>query len=467
MSRCTTPWAERYDRTLDDAFAVQSDIAQQIVAAVGATVTGPEAGAIVAVPTQNAEAYQFYLQGLEYQRRPGFQRENLLIAQQLYERALALDSSFALAHAAISYVHALMYKWGYDRSTTRLELAQREADVALRLAPGLPQAHLAAGVRYHARGIFRLDLPNVRADFRAALDQLNLGLHGAPNDPELWTWSGFVHCNLGNWDSAFAAFEHARRLDPRDGILLEWIGSIYGYLRRYPEAIEANRHALVLAPDLIHRRLSLGWNYFNWKGDLDTLRAVLQSLPLTGDASIGDQRLLLLLWERRPDSLLSLLPVIHPAIGETPEGTLSRVDWTAQAQRLRGDTAAARLYFDSVVVLADAEERAHPDERGPHYGRGLALAALGRRAEALREADWLKRFDDYPANRLSRGTGWGRAVILAQLGETGKALREIEQLFARPGTFSVHELRLAPEFDPIRDDPRYLALLRKYAKLGT
>jgi TolB-like protein/DNA-binding SARP family transcriptional activator len=460
-------WAERYDRTLDDAFAVQSDIARQIVAAVGATVTGTEAGAIVAVPTQNAEAYQFHLQGLEYQRRPGFRRENLVIAQQLYERALALDSSFALAHAAISYVHAQMYKWGYDRSTTRLELAQREADVALRLAPALPQAHLAAGVRYHARGIFRLDLLNVPGDFRAALDQLNLGLQGAPNDPELWTWSAFVHCNLGNWDSALAAFHHARRLDPRDEILLEFIGGIYGFLRRYPEAIEADRHALALAPDLVHRRVSLGWNYFNWKGQLDTLRAVLQRLPLTGDVGIGDQHLLLLLWERRPDSLLSLLPVIHPATDTSPKASLQRLEWTARAQSLRGDTAAARLYFDSVVVLLNAEARAHPDERGPHYGRGFALAALGRRAEALREADWLKRFDDYPANRLSRGTGWGRAVIMAQLGETGKALDEIEQLLARPGTFSVHELRLAPQFDPIRNDPRYLALLRKYANPGT
>ena len=118
------------------------------------------------------------------------------------------------------------------------------------------------------------------------------------------------------------------------------------------------------------------------------------------------------------------------------------------------------------MVLLNAEARAHPDERGPHGLRGFALAALGRRAEALREADWLERFDDYPANRLSRGTGWGRAVIMAQLGETGKALDEIEQLLARPGTFSVHELRLDPDFDPIRDDPRYLALLRKYAKPG-
>jgi TolB-like protein/DNA-binding SARP family transcriptional activator len=467
-------WAERYDRTLDDAFAVQSDIARRIVAAVGATLTGTEAGAIVAVPTQNAEAYQFYLRGLEYQRRPGGWRENLVIAQQLYERALALDSSFALAHAASSYVHWMMYRWGHDRSATRLELAQRQADVALRLAPDLPQAHLAAGVRYQARAIHRAGLGqfNVRGDFHAALDQFNLALHGAPNDPEVWTSIGWVHCSLGNYDSALVAFDHARRLDPRDASLLETIGNTYGYFRRYREAVEAYRHTLALAPELIHIRLNVGWNYFNWTGKLDTLRADLQSLPLTGDpggdgGSIGDLRLLLLLWERRPDSLLSLLPVIHPATDTIPGASLQRLDWTARAQSLRGDTAAARLYFDSILVLLNVDQRAHPEERGRHGLRGFALAALGRRAEALREVAWLERFDDYSENRCSRGRGWDRAVILAQLGETGKALGEIEQLFVRPGTFSVHELRLHPDFDPIRNDPRYLALLRKYAKLGT
>ena len=227
-----------------------------------------------------------------------------------------------------------------------------------------------------------------------------------------------------------------------------------------------------LAPELIHVRLNVGWNYFNWTGKLDTLRADLRSLPLTGDpggdaASIGDLRLLLLLWERRPDSLLSLVPVIYPASDTTPDASLKRVDWIARAQSLRGDTAAARFYFDSVLMLVNVQERAHPEGRGRHDLRGFAVAALGRRAEALREVAWLERFDDYPENRCSRGTGWARAAILAQLGQTGKALGEIEQLFARPGTFSVHELRLAPEFDSIRDDPRYLPLLRKYANLGT
>ena len=355
-------WAERYDRALDDAFAVQSDIARQIVAAVGATLTGTEAGAIVAVPTQNAEAYQFYLRGLEYQRRPGGLRENLLIAQQLHERALALDSSFALAHAASSYVHWMMYRWGHDRSATRLELAQRQADEALRLAPDLPQAHLAAGLRYQARAIHRAgsDKFNVRGDFRAALDQFNLALQGAPNDPELWTSIGWVHCSLGNYDRAVVAFDHARRLDPRDASLLEATGNTYSYFRRYREAVEAYRHTLALAPELIHIRLNVGWSYFNWTGKLDTLRAHLQSLPPTGDpggdaASIGDLRLLLLLWERRPDSLLSLVPVIYPASDTTRDASLKRVDWIARAQSLRGDTAAARFYFDSVLVLVNAD----------------------------------------------------------------------------------------------------------------
>ncbi len=119
------------------------------------------------------------------------------------------------------------------------------------------------------------------------------------------------------------------------------------------------------------------------------------------------------------------------------------------------------------MVLLNAEERANPNERGPHGWRGLALAALGRRAEALREVGWLERFDDYPGNKWGGGTVYERAVIMAKLGETGRALEEIEKMLARPGWVSVHALRLNPDFDRIRNDPRYLALLRKYANPPT
>ena len=453
-------WAESYDRTLDDAFAVESDIAQRIVAAVGATLTRAEAGAIAAAPTKNAQAYAFFLQGLEYQRRPGLLGENLRIAEQLYQRALGLDSAFALAHAALSSVHLAIYNLGYDRSTARLELARRESGEALRLAPDLPQAHLAAGVHDRARGAFR-----------EAMTEFELGLRGAPNDAELWAWTGRIHRNLGHWDSALAALEHARRLDPRDANLLQGIGDTYHFLRRYREAIEAYRQALVLAPDVAQPHLSLAWSYFLWKGELDTLRAVLRDLPPEGDpglggGSVGGQRLILLLWERRPDSLLSLLRVMRPA-GPSAEASISRLLRYAQAYRLRGDTVPALAAFDSAAVLLGPEERSRPDDEGVHARRGFVLAELGRRAEALREVRWLERFDPYPADRYSSGTAAARARILVRVGETDAALTLIEETLARPSLLSVHELRRSPDFDPIRNDPRFQALLRKYANPGT
>ena len=98
----------------------------------------------------------------------------------------------------------------------------------------------------------------------------------------------------------------------------------------------------------IHIRLSVGWSYFKWKGELDTLRAVLQSLPLTGDdGMIGDKRLVLLLWERRPDSLLSLLPVIHPATDTTPRGHPYAV-WTGPRGRRASEATPLQLASTSI-----------------------------------------------------------------------------------------------------------------------
>ena len=451
-------WAERYDRALDDAFAVQSDIAQRIVAALGARLTSAEGGAIAAPPTQVAGAYEYYLQGLSYHRRPGFLLENFRVAQQLYERALALDSGFALAHAALASVHVSMHKLRYDLSPSRLDLAQREADVALRLVPGLPQAHLAAaGVLYHRGG-----------KYREALDQVKLGLRGAPNDPELWAWMGVVQLSLGSWDSAVAAFEHAHGLDPRNANTSQFIGDTYHYLRRYPEAIEAYRHTSAFAPDLVQPRLSLGWSYFLWRGQFDTLRRVLRDLPVEvdpgwGGGSLTHQRLTLLLWERRADSVLALLRSMSPAPETNAEAVVTRAFVAAEAYRLRGDSAAARAGFESIATLL-AEDRTHPDDPVAHIGRGMSLASLGRRSGTLREVRWLERFEAARQDRHDSGPTYWRARMLARVGETDAALTLIERLLVGPSLFSVHELRLNPDFDLIRSDPRYQVLLGRYAE---
>lgn len=446
-------WGDTYNRTLDDAFAVQSDIARQIVAQLGARLTSAEAEAIGAAPTENPQAYQFYLQGQDYLRRPGALGTNFEIAAQLYERALGLDSSFALAHAGLSIANYALYELGYDRTPARLERARREADVALHLAPDLPQAHLARGqARYVESG-----------DFHGALDEYNRGLRAAPNDADLWFKMAVVYRILGNWDSLMVAYDHARTLDPRNAALYQFIGDTYHHHHRYREAIEAYRKGLSLTPDVVQPRLSLAWSYVLWKGELDTLRAVLHGLPLEADPGLGGgsvaaSRLALADLERRPDSLFALLRALHWDMGAGSSY------YTVPARRQLGDTAAARAILDTVLERATAEERAHPDDWDVHAARGTVLAELGRNPEALREAHWLEQSDKYRNGPIldPSGVAW----ILLRAGEIDAGRAALERALVGPSLTTVPYMRLDPFWDPITRDPRLQALLAKYADPG-
>ena len=100
-------WSERYDREMKDVFEVQDEIAQKIAAALRITLSPQELQALSAKPTENLQAYDLYLRGRNYARRVG--RQDLQVALQMYENAVALDPNFALAHAALASVCAEYY----------------------------------------------------------------------------------------------------------------------------------------------------------------------------------------------------------------------------------------------------------------------------------------------------------------------------------------------------------------------
>jgi len=449
-------WAERYDRTLDDAFAIQSEVAQQVVVAVGAALTSAEQERLTAAPTANVEAYRLYLQGREYWGRPGYLRQNWEIAQELYERALGLDPNFALAHAALALAHGQMYWYRYDPSPARAAREREEAEAALRLAPDLPQAHVALGlVHYHGR-----------RDYHRALDEFAIALKGLPNDPQLWWWIATIHRRLGNWNEAFAAYEKAAQLDPRAASLFFDQGQTYLFMHCYADAVRAYDTALSLAPDLHSAAMNRGWTYFDWQGQLDTLRSVLNRLPrdaVLGGGGLAVQRAELLLRERNADSLLQMLQSARVDVFESQNTFLPSALYAAWAHQLRGDHAAARAAFNLALVRLDSALTELPDFWAVHYTRGLALAGLGRRDEALREARWLHQSVLYREDRYSGpGLAEARARILAQAGDADAALDEIERLLAGPSWLSVHALRLDPHWDPIRNHPRFKGLLAKH-----
>jgi serine/threonine-protein kinase len=259
------------------------------------------------------------------------------------------------------------------------------------------------------------------------------------------------------------------RLDPRNAELPNDLGgTTYIMLRRYADAVRAFDRALTLAPDLRYAAAAKGLTYVIWKGDLDSLRSVLNGMPVAADlgeaASVAASRALLLLWERKADSLLVLVRGAHGGTFEFDEFFQPDL-YAAWAHRLRGDERAARAAYASALAALAGVSDATSTGFCVHAQRGAALAGLGRRAEALKEVRWLRESRTCREDKMDAGpaAAEARAVILAQLGDADAAVKEIEPLLAGPSWLSVHTLRLDPRWDPIRQHPRFKALLVKYA----
>jgi serine/threonine-protein kinase len=421
-------------------------------------LTGNVKASLMTAPTANAEAYRLYLHGREYVTRPGFLRQDREAAQRLFERALTLDPSFALAHADLSHVHGQMSWFRYDPSPARAARQREEAEVALRLAPDLPQAHVAMGVSHYWG----------RRDYRGALAEFAIALEGLPNDTEILRWIAAIHRRLGNWDEALALYDKATQLNPRDAdLFLDFGGSSYRFVRRYPEAVRAYDQALSIAPDYHEAAILKGWTYVIWKGQLDTLQGVLSRVP--GDATVAilgnvaAHRAALLLLERNAEGLLQMREVASEEVFAGQDLYIPGALYAAWAHQLRSDHAAARAAFDAARTRLDAALKELPDDWRVHAARGLALAGLGLRDQALQEARWLQQSFVYREDAYAGRTLYEeRARILAQTGDAEAALDEIDKLLAGPADFSVHLLRLDPRWDPIREQPRFKALLAKY-----
>jgi len=451
-------WAERYDRTLDDAFAIQSEVAQKIVAAVGAALSGDEQGRITTAPTANAEAYRLYLQGQGFQRLPGILAPNLKAAQLAYERALKLDPAFALAHAALSHVHGRMYWFRYDATEARAASQRAEAEEALRLAPELPESRLAMGLAYYwgAR------------DYSRALEQCSIALRGRPGDAGVLSYVGYLQRRLGRWDDVLETYRRATLLDPRNADLFwDLGGETLTLLHRYPESMEAYDRALSFAPDLHVAAVRRGLAYVLWQGRLDPLRDVLNRIPdgvdLGAPGTVAAQRAWLLLLDRDAAGLLQMPEIVRLTVFEGQLGYLPSALYAGWAHQLRGEHAAARVAFDAARVHLDSAVKGLADDWRVHAARGFAVAGLGRLDQAVGEADWLQQSKVYREDaHFGTMAAEARAQILAQAGHADEALDEIERLLSQPSWLSVHTLRLDPRWDPIRSHPRFRALLKKY-----
>lgn len=446
-------WAEIYDRDISDLFKLQSELAERVAETVGARMTRDELSAIRRNPTESREAYELYLKARVHERAGAINREHLFQAQAILERAVAEDPEFALAHAALSRVHTLMYWFAFDPAVERREQARAAAERALELNPNLPEGHLSQGL-YRAGG-FR--------DYAGALESYQKALALQPSSSEIHQRIGSAYRRQGRWDEALASFARALELDPANATLLEDVAGLYRGLRRYKEAAPLYERVVELAPDEIRPRITQAMLLFDWKGDLAPLRNVLGSASAgaDSDAAVSWTRYLLAMWEERYPDAIGILTE-YP-VGWLPVSGGSRIpkeNALGIAHELAGDKETAQHYYRRARVLLEAEIRSRPNSPYEHLARAMVLAGLGEHDLAMHAAQ--RSLDLVPASVdpvTHADLAIQTALVYMKLGDRERTLAELERLIKVPFGPSVHHLRTFPYWKPLRGEPRFEALI--------
>jgi eukaryotic-like serine/threonine-protein kinase len=443
-----TKWQQPFDAAITDVFQVQADIAGQVASALNVALGAGQKQTLTARPTENLAAYDALLKGEATQGLVINDPPSLRSAITYYERAVALDSTFGLAWAQLGRANASYY-YNVTPNPASADAARRAAERAIALAPDRPESQLAMGSYYG----------QVRADNARALVAYDAGLRIAPDNADLLASAALTEQSLGRWDAGAKHLERAWTVDPRSATTARRLAQNLLRLKRYPEAEAATDRGLAVAPDnldLIENKAMIHLA----RGDLPGARAAIHAAPAEVEptalvAFIGNY------WDLHwvlDDAQQQLLLRLGPALYDGDRGTWGIV--RASTYYLRGDKALARVYADSARLGFEETLKATPDDGQRRVFLGLSLAYLGRKAEAVKEGEravalWPTARDGYTGPYIQHQL----ARIYAVAGEPDKAVDQLEALLKIPYFLSPGWLRIDPNFEPLRANPRFQKLV--------
>ena len=364
-------WAESYDRTLENIFGVEGEIAQAVAETLKAKLSGAEEKLVAEKPTTNAVAYDAYLRG-----QAAFARvatpETQEAAVSSFDEAVRLDPQFAIAWAALSRIHSRIFFSGNDMTPARRGLAEKALNEAIRLQPHLPETQLARAyfqywVLRDYPGAFRI-LQELRASW--------------PNNSAVLDAMALISARLGHWPEALEYSEKAATLNPNDfQPRLQGI-QIGLAMRELPRTMALVDRGLQLSPNdrnLIGMKALL----LQAEGRIDDAQALLKTAG-TGDpgADAAGTALFYQAWvQRDPSMALKVFDSYDHGSNATDPAYL--LYWSIlQAQA--GETAQARTNLTRVREILEKKYKEQPNNDSIIGPLLFDLAALGERDETLK-----------------------------------------------------------------------------------
>jgi eukaryotic-like serine/threonine-protein kinase len=449
-------WATGIDAVLTDVFAAQSQIAQQVAAALNVTLLQPEQDALTHTKEVNAAAYDYYLKGKEYFSIARLGQSDMRSAESMFLKAIGLAPDFAQAYAELGSLYVELHWENPESSPKILDSAKKLIDISLRLAPNLPESRQALGW-YYFHGT---------RDFGRAFEEFSKVLEIQPNNVLAMASVAWVQRRLGKWDEAIQGLAMMTRLAPRDPWYKYELGLTYHYCRRYQEAVEQFDRVIDLQPSNHWAHHLKSWALFNVTGETKEALATLDAAR----ASIG--RWPELTWfeayydccDRKYESALKLLNARGDVL--FPEGSDSSDYYYLKGvvYALMKKPEAARIYYDSARAELELKVAASPTSATLHTLMAQAYAGLGQKEKAIQAAK--KAVELVPESRDAlEGPTYVRnlAVVYALTGEYDQATALFDHILSEPANGSVNWLRVAPGFDALRATPGFQAMLAKHA----
>jgi TolB-like protein/Flp pilus assembly protein TadD len=447
-------WAEKYDRDLADVFAIQSEIAQKIADQLQAKLSPTEKSAINERATSDMVAYDLYVRAKQLiadsDANPIPSKEDLLKAVQFLDKAIARSPGFLLAHCQLSYAHDQLYWFNFDHSETRLALAETNVRAAVRLQPDSGETHLAQAIHFYWG--YR--------SYDRAREELAEAQHALPNNPKIFHFLGLIDRRQARWEEAIRDFERVVDLDPRNAESITNLGETYSALRKYGESIEMYDRALALLPRSAMLRAERGSIGVYAQADVTPLRAALNTIEaegLSSAAEVSGFSFQLALCERDSAAAARALANISSEGYTDFKGFHFPHAWCeGLLAKMRRDAPGAHSPF--TVARAETEKivRAQPGHETPLSVLALIDAQLGDKEKATQEGR--AACDMLPiAKDALRGVQLitNLAIVYALTGEKDLALERLDMVSKLPYGPSYGELRLDPEWDSLRGDPRF------------
>jgi serine/threonine-protein kinase len=439
-------WQQSFDAELTDIFQVQGDIAAKVAGALNVALAPDEKQEIAEPPTKNLAAYDLFLKAKALtDNDPATLRQSAAYAEQ----AVALDSTFADAWAALGLNLALLYFNGTPDPEIAAR-AKRAVDRAKALAPDKAGTHF---VRYAY-------FTNVANDLGAAEAEVVEAMRVSPNDAGVLRMAAGMEQVRGRWPEALAHAEQAMRLDPRTRRSKATLWSVQTLLRKFPEAMALGREIVSEYPRDLNLRQGLVQLYL-MQGDVASARAVIREVPAevprTAVAAYFAiyQDLYWVLEDEEQQLVMRLGPAMFDG---------DRSNWAVvqmQLATLRGNRARALAFADTAQAAFLRQIQATPNDPQRHLFRGLALATLGRKEEAIKEATLGASFNPLDKDQ-NQGAYYQHQLMRVYLlvGENEKALDILEQLLKIRYVLTPAWIRIDPNFAPLKGNPRFEKLLQ-------